>query len=130
MSTALGNAMAKKILLVDDSSTILMMEKMILKKGPYDLVTAGDGAEAIEKAKSEQPDLILMDLVMPNVDGFEACRRLRGDVATRDIPVIMVTTRGEAENIELAFGIGVDDYVTKPINGLELLAKVKGHLGE
>jgi DNA-binding response OmpR family regulator len=120
--------MTKKILLVDDSSTILMMEKMILEKGRYHLLTAGDGAEAVDKARSERPDLILMDLIMPKVDGFEACRRLREDAATQDIPVIMVTTRGEAESIELAFGIGVDDYVTKPINSLELLAKVRGHL--
>jgi DNA-binding response OmpR family regulator len=81
-------------------------------------------------ARAERPDLILMDLVMPKLDGFEACKRLRADQATKDIPVIMVTTRGEAENMELAFGCGVNDYVTKPINGLELLAKVKSHLGE
>jgi DNA-binding response OmpR family regulator len=122
--------MSKKILLVDDSSTILMMEKLILKKGPYELTMAGDGAEAVAAARAERPDLILMDVVMPKVDGFEACRRLRADPATRGIPVIMVTTRGEAENMELGFGAGANDYLTKPINGLELLAKVKGLLGE
>lgn len=133
-STALGARVTprpKKILLVDDSSTILMMEKLILKKGgPYILVTASDGAEAVEKAAAEQPDLILMDMVMPRIDGLEACKQLRAQEATREIPVIMVTTRGEAENAELAFGVGVNDYVTKPINSLELLAKVKGYLGE
>jgi DNA-binding response OmpR family regulator len=122
--------MTKKILLVDDSSTILMMEKLILKKGPYELTMAGDGAEAVAAAQAERPDLILMDVVMPKVDGFEACRRLRADPATKAIPVIMVTTRGEAENMELGFGVGANDYLTKPINGLELLAKVKGLLGE
>jgi len=122
--------MSKKILLVDDSNTILMMEKLILKKGPYELTMAGDGAEAVALAQAERPDLILMDVVMPKVDGFEACRRLRADPATKGIPVIMVTTRGEAENMELGFGAGANDYLTKPINGLELLAKVKGLLGE
>jgi DNA-binding response OmpR family regulator len=122
--------MPKKILLVDDSSTILMMETMILKKGPYALITAGDGAEAVALAQTDRPDLILMDVVMPKVDGFEACRRLRADPATREIPVIMVTTRGEAENIQRGFDSGANDYLTKPINGLELLAKVKALLGE
>ncbi len=122
--------MTKKILLVDDSSTILMMEKLILKKGPYELTMAADGAEAVALAQNERPDLILMDVVMPKVDGFEACRRLRADPATKEIPVIMVTTRGEAENMELGFGAGANDYLTKPINGLELLAKIKGLLGE
>jgi CheY-like chemotaxis protein len=118
----------KKILLVDDSSTTLMMERMILNKGPYELVTAKDGEEAIEKAASEKPDLILLDIVMPNMDGFEACRRLRESEETREIPIIMVTTRGEAENVEQGYELGCNDYVTKPINSLELMTKVKNLL--
>ncbi len=118
----------KKILLVDDSSTTLMMERMILTKGPYELLTAKDGEEAIEKAASEKPDLILLDIVMPNMDGFEACRRLRESEETREIPIIMVTTRGEAENVEQSYELGCNDYVTKPINSLELMTKVKNLL--
>ena len=120
----------KKILLVDDSSTILMIEKMILAKEPYTLVTAGNGAQAVAKAADEKPDLILMDVVMPTMDGFTACRELRQHDATRSIPVIMVTTRGEAGNVENGFANGCSDYVTKPINGSELIAKIRNLLGE
>jgi CheY-like chemotaxis protein len=116
--------MKKKILLVDDSSTVLLMEKMILAKGPYEVVTARDGVEGVAKAKSEQPDVILLDVMMPNLDGLSACAAIRADEATAHIPIVMVTTRGEEHNIETAFRNGCNDYVTKPINGLELLTKL------
>jgi DNA-binding response OmpR family regulator len=119
----------KKILLVDDSGTTLMMEKMILNKGPYDLLTAKDGEEGVAKALEESPDLILLDIVMPKMDGFEACRRLRAEDATKETPIIMVTTRGEVENVEHGYELGCTDYVTKPINSLELMTKVKNYLG-
>ena len=120
--------MAKKILLVDDSNTILLMEKMVLKKTPYQVVTASNGEEAVARALSERPDLILMDVVMPKMGGFEACRKLREQEATRNTPVIMVTTRGEAENVEAGYESGCSDYVTKPIDATELLAKLRNHL--
>ena len=120
----------KKILLVDDSNTILMMERMILTKGPYDLVTASDGEEAVEKALSERPDLILMDVVMPKMNGFDACRKIRGEESIGPTPLIMVTTRGVVQNVETGFESGCNDYVTKPINGAELMAKLKTYLGE
>jgi DNA-binding response OmpR family regulator len=120
----------KKILLVDDSSTVLLMEKMILSKSEYDVVTARDGVEGVDKARTERPDLILMDVVMPRMDGFEAVRKLREDDSTRSIPVIMVTTRGELQSVETGYASGCSDYVTKPINGLELLTKVRSCLGQ
>ena len=120
----------KKILLVDDSSTVLLMERMILSKNDYDVVTARDGVEGVEKARSEHPDLILMDVVMPRMDGFEAVRQLRQEEETREIPVIMVTTRGELSSVENGYASGCNEYVTKPINGLELLAKVRSCLGQ
>lgn len=119
----------KKILLVDDAETILMLERMLLHKG-YDLVTAKDGQEAVAKAVAERPDLILLDIVMPKMDGLEACQQLRGKEETKAVPIILVTTRGEAENVQAGFESGCNDYVTKPINGLELLSKVRVHLGE
>jgi DNA-binding response OmpR family regulator len=119
----------KKILIVDDSKTALFMEKMILQKGPYDLVVANDGAEGLAKALSERPDLILMDVVMPKMTGLEVLRELRLHEATKSIPVILVTTRGEGENVEAGFESGCSDYVTKPIDGTALLAKVRNHLG-
>ena len=120
----------KKILLVDDSRTSLFMEQMILKNGPYQLVTASDGAEGVATALAEQPDLILMDMVMPRMTGLEAVRELRAKAETREIPIIMVTTRGETPNVEAGYASGVDDYVTKPIDGVSLLAKVRNYLGE
>jgi DNA-binding response OmpR family regulator len=120
----------KKILLVDDSSTILMMEKFILRNDPYTIVTASNGEEAVRKAVSEQPDLILLDVIMPRMSGFEACRLIRDDDASKHIPIIMVTTRGEAANVETGWLVGCTDYVTKPINAVELLAKVRSILSE
>lgn len=120
----------KKILLVDDSSTVLLMERMILSKHDYEVVLAKDGLECVEKAVAERPDLILLDVVMPRMDGFAACRRLRELDETRSIPVIMVTTRGELVSVESGYSSGCTDYVTKPINGLELLAKVRSCLGQ
>ncbi len=120
----------KKILLVDDSSTILMMEKFILRNDPYVLITASNGEEAVQKAISERPDLILLDVVMPRMSGFEACRLIRDHEAAKDIPIIMVTTRGEAQNVETGWVVGCTDYVTKPINATELLAKVRSLLSD
>ena len=120
----------KKILLVDDSHTILMMERCILQNGPYDIFTANNGEEAVEKAALHQPDLILLDVIMPKMGGFETCRVLRTAAATKATPIIMVTTRGEAQNVEQGWASGCTDYVTKPINGIELLAKVNSFLGE
>jgi CheY-like chemotaxis protein len=121
--------MKKKVLLVDDSSTVLLMEKMILAKGPYEIITARDGNEGVAKAKSEHPDVILLDVMMPNLDGLSACAAIRADPETAHIPIVMVTTRAEETNIETAFRNGCTDYVTKPINGLELLTKLQSILG-
>jgi CheY-like chemotaxis protein len=121
--------MPKKILLVDDSSTVLMMERMILAAECYELCSASNGKEAVERARSERPDLILMDVVMPLMDGVEACRAIRADEATRDIPIIMVTTRGESDSVERGYLGGCNDYVTKPVNANELLTKIRNVLG-
>lgn len=121
--------MRKKVLLVDDSNTVLMMEKMILAKGAFDIIVAHDGDEAITQAKSEKPDVILLDVVMPRLDGLMACAQIHADPETAHIPIIMVTTRGEERNVETAFRNGATDYVTKPINGLELLTKLHNALG-
>jgi len=120
----------KKILLVDDSKTAIFMEQTLLKKsGIYDLVTASDGAEGVSKATAERPDLILMDMVMPHMTGLEAARALRQREDTKHIPIIMVTTRGEAENVAAGRDSGCNDYVTKPIDGPVLLAKIRTLLG-
>ena len=120
----------RKILLVDDSATTHMWIKMILNKTEYLMISARDGEEGVRTALAEKPDLILMDVVMPRMDGFEATRALRAQQSTRDIPIVMVTTRGEARNVEAGFQNGCSDYITKPIDGLELLSKVKSFLGQ
>jgi CheY-like chemotaxis protein len=123
--------MPKKVLLVDDSSTTLMMEEMILKQStPYDCVTAVDGMDAISRAVIEKPDLVLMDVVMPRLNGFEACKRMRLEQSLRNTPIILVTTRGEEEYVEAGFQSGCNDYITKPINSFELVTLLKGYLGE
>jgi DNA-binding response OmpR family regulator len=122
--------MPKKILLVDDSKTALLMEQMILKKGAYEVLLAYDGLDGVAKAEAHRPDLILMDVVMPKMSGFEALRELRLRAATREIPIIMVTTRGEGENVETGYQHGCSDYLTKPIDSVSLLAKIRTHLGE
>jgi CheY-like chemotaxis protein len=125
-----GRARKKKILLVDDSMTALMMNRMLLSKCACDIVTARDGREAIEKALSERPDLVLMDVVMPQMNGFEACKELRTLEPTRHTPILLLTTRGEAESIATGFASGCTDYITKPVNSIELLAKIKTYLGD
>jgi CheY-like chemotaxis protein len=126
-----GKLMSKKILVVDDSKTALMMEREILEKGTaYQCVTACDGQEAVEKAQLESPDLVLMDVVMPRMNGFEACKIMRQQVSMREIPIVLVTTRGEESYIEAGFQSGCNDYITKPVDGAELLALVESYLGE
>ncbi|MDB4951784.1 MAG: response regulator receiver protein [Gemmatimonadetes bacterium] len=118
----------KKILLVDDSATTHMWIKMILNKSAYEMVSARDGVEGVEMAAAQHPDLVLMDVVMPRMGGFEAVRQLRARHATRSVPIIMVTTRAEAKNVEEGFASGCSDYVTKPIDSLELLSKIRNFL--
>jgi CheY-like chemotaxis protein len=120
----------KKILLVDDSSTVLMMEKMALGELDYEVLVARNGKEAIDKAVAEKPDLIFMDVVMPKMNGFEACRALRATRATATIPIIMVTTRGEPHHVEQGYGSGCTEYITKPFDSVELRSKLKNYLGE
>ena len=120
----------RKILLVDDSETILMMERMILQQECYEVLMARDGKEGIAKAVELKPDLILMDIVMPKMNGFEAVKWLRQQEETKSVPIIMVTTQAEMESMEASYVSGCSDYVVKPIDRLELLTKVKNLLGE
>ena len=115
----------KKILLVDDSCTILMMEKFIFRNDPYILITASGGEEAVRKAACEKPDLILLDVNMPGMSGLEACRLIRETEELAHIPVVLIVADGDPVNAGLECADGRTDSVTKPINALELLAKVR-----
>jgi CheY-like chemotaxis protein len=120
----------RKVLVVDDSTTSLMLSQILIGKDRYTVMTARDGQEAVEVAQRELPDVILMDLLMPRMDGIEACKALRKNGMTREIPIIMVTTQGDPDSIEACRSAGCTEYVTKPITGSELLAKLRKCLGE
>jgi DNA-binding response OmpR family regulator len=122
--------MKAKVLLVDDSSTALLLGKAVFKDHTsYQVVTARDGKEGVRKALSEKPDLILLDVVMPEMDGFAACREIRRHNDLKTVPIVMVTSRGEPANVQTGYESGCDAYLTKPINANELLEIVRLLLG-
>jgi two-component system alkaline phosphatase synthesis response regulator PhoP len=115
----------EKILIVDeeiDASTAL---KLALETEGYNVIEALDGYEGIMKAKSENPDIILLDIMMPGMDGFEVCQLLKADPASRHIPIIMLTAKGEVNDKVEGLEMGADDYVTKPFNLKELKARIR-----
>jgi CheY-like chemotaxis protein len=120
--------MKKRVLLVDDSESVIVFEKMILRGLGFDLATAKNGKLALAEAARQRPDIVLLDLMMPEMDGIETCRRLKENPEIREIPVVVVTTKGEPELVEKAFEAGCNDYITKPVDKIELLAKVNCHL--
>ena len=117
-----------KILLVDDEPDIVEIIRFNLKQHGYKISTASDGLEAIKVAEKEMPHLIIMDVMMPNLDGIEACERLRQDNRFSDTIIMFLTARGEDYSYVAAFDAGADDYVTKPIKPKILVSKVKGLL--
>lgn len=119
----------KKILLIDDSTTVLAMGRMILG-GRYELSTARNGREGVDRALAMRPDLILLDIALPELDGLEALTELRKQAATRHTPVIMVTAYGDSWSRETSLKRCCNDYIIKPIHSLVLLAKVRSLLGE
>lgn len=116
--------MGKKILVVDDSATIREMIKGLLEKIGYEIEMASDGFEALEKVKKAQPDLIVLDVNMPKMDGFRVCRLLKFDRNFRNIPIIMLTARDEEDNIKIGIKTGADLYLTKPIEPEKLIEAV------
>ena len=122
--------MAKKILVVDDEPNIITMIKSRLKANGYDVITACDGQEGLEKAQNENPDLILLDVMMPKLTGYKVARLLKFDSSFNDIPIIMLTARSQEKDIELGATVGVNMYITKPFEPEELLEAIKILLGE
>jgi DNA-binding response OmpR family regulator len=118
----------KKILLVDDSPTAILWQRLILEDDKYDILVAADGEEGVRVAKAERPDLVLLDVVMPRMGGFAALRALRAERALHDMPILMVTTRAEMDNVMEGFESGCNEYITKPIDRAELLTKVRSYL--
>ena len=116
------------VLIVDDNPQNIELLQAFLESLPVKIVTAVDGIDALEKVQQHNPDLILLDIMMPRMSGFQVCRKLKGDQKTRDIQILMVTALNELGDIEQASECGTDDFVSKPVNKLELLTRVKSLL--
>jgi len=119
-----------RILLVDDEPDIVETAAFMLQTRNYLVSTASGGLEGIEKAKNERPDLILLDIMMPEVDGYDVCMRLKADEDTRHIPIIMLTAKGESEAVLKSYGLGANDYIVKPFSLPSLLGKLRKFLGK
>jgi two-component system alkaline phosphatase synthesis response regulator PhoP len=115
----------RKILAVDDEKHIVRLVQVNLERAGYQVVTANDGKEALEKVAQENPDLVVLDVMMPYMDGFEVLQNLRRNPSTRDIPVIMLTAKAQDADVFKGWQSGVDCYLTKPFNPMELLSFVK-----
>ena len=115
----------ESILVVDDEEDILELLRYNLAREGYRVTGAASGEEAVKTARALLPDLILLDLLLPGVDGLEVCRRLKGDARTRPIPIIMLTAKGEEADIVAGLELGADDYVTKPFSPRVLLARIR-----
>jgi two-component system alkaline phosphatase synthesis response regulator PhoP len=114
--------MVSKILIVDDEPSIIEMLSYNLKQANFEVITAKDGKQALERTRSENPDLIILDLMLPILDGLDVCRILRRE---RDIPIIMVTAKGTEIDRVVGLELGADDYIVKPFSVRELIARVK-----
>ena len=117
--------MAQKILVVDDDLNISDLLRMYLEKNGYEVVIANDGKQALEKFSKHSPDLVLLDVMIPHLDGWQVCREIRQN---SDTPIIMLTAKGEAFDKVFGFDLGADDYVVKPFDAKELVARVKAVL--
>jgi two-component system alkaline phosphatase synthesis response regulator PhoP len=116
------------VLIVDDNPQNIELLQAFLESLPVKIVTAIDGLDALQKVADHHPDLVLLDIMMPQMSGFQVCRRLKSDPKTRDIQVLMVTALNELGDIEQANEVGTDDFVSKPVNKIELLTRVKSLL--
>lgn len=120
--------MSQKILVVDDNALNLKMLTDILQNAGYEAYTTQDGSQVIKIVNESPPDIILLDLIMPNVDGFEICKLLKDNYLTKDIPIIMITARTDSGSIKKALELGVFDYIKKPIEEIEVIARVQSTL--
>ena len=120
----------RRVVLADDDATTIVMISTILKHFHFECDIAHDGEQALEIARKKRPDLVLLDVSMPHMNGFEALIALRGDMATRNMPVILVSAHRDEAEVVKGFSLGADDYVTKPFNSGELMARISRVLRE
>jgi len=122
--------MAKgKILVVDDEIYIVHILDFSLGMEGYEVLTASDGEQALETAQREQPDLIVLDIMMPKLDGYETCKLLKADDRTRQIPVILLSAKGRHTDQKIGYEVGADDYITKPFSPRKLVERINTLLG-
>lgn len=120
--------MGQKIVVIEDEPDILENLRFNLEREGFEVASAMDGVDGLEVVRREKPDLVLLDLLLPRLDGMEVCRTLKSDPTTKAIPIIMVTAKGEEADIVLGLGLGADDYATKPFSPRELTARVRAVL--
>ena len=118
----------EKVLIVDDEEDVLELVRYNLAKNGYRIETATTGEEALTQARAKAPDLMILDLMLPGIDGLEVCQKLREDPKTEAIPIIMLTAKGEEADIVTGLELGADDYITKPFSVRELMARIKAVL--
>jgi DNA-binding response OmpR family regulator len=118
----------EKIMVIEDEPDILEVIEYNLNREGYKVITSRDGEQGLQKTRRETPDLLVLDLMLPNLDGIEICRRLKSDPVTNSIPIIMVTAKREESDVVLGLGVGADDYIAKPFSPRELVARVKAVL--
>ncbi|UCE02379.1 MAG: response regulator [Candidatus Latescibacterota bacterium] len=118
-----------RILVVDDEVYILHILDFILGAEGYDVVTATNGEQALQKVREEKPDLVILDIMMPKLDGYETCRMIKRDAATKQIPVILLTAKGREVDQKLGREVGASDYITKPFSPNKLIERVQAILG-
>jgi len=125
--------MAHRILIADDESNIVLALEFLMKKEGYEVQTVSDGEEALRTIEKSPPDLILLDIMMPKLDGYEVCQRIRSDPSMKDIVIIMLTAKGREVEREKGLALGADFYITKPFSTREVVQKVRevlaGHPG-
>lgn len=120
--------MANKILIVDDEPDVVSALSIRLKAAGYEVISAKDGLEALDKARKESPDLILLDIMLPKLDGYKVCRMLKFDEKYRHIPIIMLTAKISDSNKKVGQDMGANVYINKPFDPNELMDKIKGFL--
>ena len=120
--------MKEKILIVEDEKDIVKMLDYNLKKENFRVLSCGDGEDALKLASREQPDLILLDLMLPGIDGLEVCKSLKNERKTANIPIIMLTAKSQETDKVIGLELGADDYITKPFSPRELIARIKAVL--
>jgi DNA-binding response OmpR family regulator len=125
----MNNNKNKKILVVDDEQMTTNLAKTFLEKHGFQVVVAKDGEEAIEIAQEEIPDLILLDVMLPTIDGFEVCKRLKEQSTFKSTPILMFTAKGLSSDFERGEAAGADEYIVKPFSGKALVATIRKHLG-